>query len=142
MKITALRLNCIGDNMKCILFFVTVTTIFTISSCSKKTHVEGEKTIKHGQTYDVGIVIPEIREIKQDTAHLALYGHARLFYLDLKMINSDQYIALIKAANKKRYPVRARVFKDSYKQNVGEEIAEIYSPSADDIKVFLKASKP
>jgi hypothetical protein len=128
--------------MKHILFFVMVTTIFTISSCSKKSHIKGEKITKHGQTYDAGVVISEIREIKQDTAHLALYGHARLFYLDLKMINSDQYIALIKAANKKRYPVRAKIFKDSYKQNVGEEVAEIYPPSAEDIKLFLKASKP
>jgi hypothetical protein len=128
--------------MKYIHFFVTIAIIFANSSCSKKTHVDGEKVTKHGQTYDMGIVIPEIREIKQDTAHLALYGSARLFYLDLKMINSDQYIALINAANKKRYPVRARIFKDSYKPNVGEEVAEIYPATDDDIKLFLEASKP
>lgn len=128
--------------MKHILFSVMIAALFTLSSCSKKSHSKSEKITKQGETYELGVVIPEIRSIKQDTAHLALYIHASLFFLDLKMINSDQYIALIKAANKKRYPVRARVFKNSFKQNVGEEVAEIYPPSAEDIKMFLKASKP
>jgi hypothetical protein len=128
--------------MKYILFLVTVAIIFTIPSCSKKSYIKREKITKHGQTYDAGVVIPEIRSIRQDTAHLALYGHARLFYLDLKMVNSEQYIALINSANKKKYPVRARIFKDSYKPNAGEEVAEIYPPSAEDIRVFLEVSKP
>jgi hypothetical protein len=128
--------------MKHILFLFTVIIVFAISACSKNSHAKREKVKKQGETYELGVVIPEIREIKQDTAHLALYGHARLFFLDLKMVNSDQYIALIKAANKKKYPVRAKVFKDSYKPNAGEEVAEIYLPTDEDIKVFIKASKP
>ena len=128
--------------MKQILFFVTGTIIFSMLSCSKNSHSSREKIKKQGETYELGVVIPEIREIKQDTARLALYRHARWFFLDLKMINSDQYIALINAANKKNLPVRAKVFKDSYKPNAGEEVAEIYAPSDEDIKVFLKASKP
>lgn len=125
-----------------ILFFVTGVIIFTMSSCSKNSHTSRGKIKKQGETYELGVVIPEIREIKQDTAHLALYGHARWFFLDLKMVNSNQYIALINTANKKKLPVRAKVFKDSYKPNAGEEVAEIYPPTEEDIKVFLKASKP
>jgi len=123
--------------MKYFLFF---SILIFFSACQRNDYVVGTPE-KEGATYDTGPVLPELRHIKNDTALVALYPSARVFYLDLKIKNSERYINMIRSAQKHNKPVRAKIFTRPYTMN-GEEISEIYPPTEKDIQVFKAAMRP
>ncbi|CAL1517407.1 hypothetical protein [Chitinophaga sp. MM2321] len=114
-------------------FFCTISigALVLLGSC-KKTHDKAqEKRVKEGATLEVGLVLPEIRTTQNDTVKLALYPHARFFFIDLGLKNSDGYIDLIKKANKADVPVRVKVYEDNQ-----AEVAEIYTATKEDIERY------
>lgn len=116
-----------------------LTYLLVYSACHKNQYSD-EKVIKQGDTYETGAVLPELRSIKNDTAWLALYPSAQVFFLDMKLKNSEEYVKAIRSAEKKRTPVRAKVFKHST-MNRGAEVAEILPPTAQDLAAFKAAMR-
>lgn len=114
--------------------------IFALLAISCKTSEPATGIIKAGDTYETGPVLPELRVIKNDTAWIALYPSARIFYMDMKIKNSAGFIKMIQTAEKKPAPVRTIIFKRPANLT-GEEIAEIMAPTAQDIKTFKAAMK-
>lgn len=114
--------------------------IFVLLVISCKTSEPSTGITKGGDTYETGPVLPELRIIKSDTAWIALYPYARMFYMDMKIKNSERFIKMIQTAEKKPAPVRTMIFKRPMNLG-GEEIAEIIAPTAQDIKTFKAAMK-
>jgi len=110
---------------------LSVLFLLLLSSCTKHNGKAKEKRIKEGETIEIGLVFPEVRTTKNDTVMLALYPHARFFYIDLGLKNSDSYIDLIKKANKADVPVRVRVYKDNQ-----AEVAEMIQATNQEIEKF------
>lgn len=103
-----------------------IAFVVLVSANACKTHEEAIKALpKVGDTYELGSVSPEVRTIENDTARIALYPHARWFYLDMTIKGSQDYITLIQTAAKSGRQVKARIFKHPATTS-GEEIAEIY----------------
>lgn len=121
-------------------YFLLLLNLMLLNGCQKNDYTAGT-IVKQGETYEIGAVLPELRFIKNDTAHVALYPSARVFYLDLRIKNSEQYIRMIRSAQKGNLPVRARIFTRPYSL-AGEEISEIYPPTAKDISDFKAAMRP
>ena len=92
---------------------LSVLFLLLVSSCTKQNGKAKEKRIKEGETIEIGLVFPEVRTAKNDTVMLALYPHARFFFIDRGLKNSDSYINLIKKANQADVPLRVRVYKDN-----------------------------
>ncbi len=103
-----------------------ICAILLLASCHKQNAKVREKI---GDTVEVGLVFPEMRTTNNDTLKLALYPHARFFFLDLGLKNSDGYINLIKKANKADAPVRVRVYKENQ-----AEVAEIIPATIQEIE--------
>lgn len=112
--------------------FCAICLIF--SACNHKITNVKETRVKDGETIEIGAVLPEIMFVKNDTASIALFPRAQYFFIDLGLKGSAQNIKLIKQAHRLAIPVRAKVFKDN-----GNEIAQIYSATEDDLKNYQKA---
>ncbi|WP_420149769.1 hypothetical protein [Spirosoma sp.] len=103
---------------------ITLMPLLALNACQK--HNEAVVTrSKTGETYELGTVLPELRTIQNDTARIALYPHARWFYLDMRMTGSQEYLALIQSAAKSGRQIKARIFKRPAGV-YGEEIAQVY----------------
>jgi len=126
-----------GISMK---YFFLLSGLILFNACQKNEYAAGT-LVKQGATYETGAVLPELRYIKNDTALVVLYPNARVFYLDLKIKNSEQYIDMLRSAEKNSLPVRARIFTRPYSLT-GEEISEIYPPTKKDISDFKAAMRP
>jgi hypothetical protein len=110
---------------------LSVLFLLLLSSCAKQNGKAKEKRIKEGETIEIGLVFPEVRTAKNDTVMLALYPHARFFFIDRGLKNSDFYINLIKKANQADVPLRVRVFKDNQ-----AEVAEMIPATSQEIEKF------
>nr|WP_157246977.1 hypothetical protein [Pedobacter panaciterrae] len=117
------------------LYLPGIVAIMFSAACKKKN--EAAKRIKEGTVVEIGAVLPEIRDTRNDTVMLALYPHARFFFIDLSLKNSDKYINLIKQANKKDIPLRVRVYEDNQ-----SEVAELYPATAKDLENYNKSKIP
>ncbi|PYF77044.1 hypothetical protein [Pedobacter nutrimenti] len=114
-------------------FSVCTALIFSLVCCSKHNSDTQGKRIKEVAKIDIGIVLPEIRNRRNDTVDLALYPNARVFFIDLGLRDSDHYLDLIRRASQANMPVRAKVFEDNT-----SEVAEISTPSAQDMETYKK----
>jgi hypothetical protein len=110
---------------------LSVLFLLLVSSCTKQNGKAKEKRIKEGETIEIGLVFPEVRTAKNDTVMLALYPHARFFFIDRGLKNSDSYINLIKKANQADVPLRVRVYKDNQ-----AEVAEMILATSQEIEKF------
>lgn len=113
--------------------FILLGLIAAIS-CSKKNKEEAV-VMQDGKTYELGTVLPELRNTSNDTIFLALYPHARMFYLNRKLKNSALYLQIINDAVKAGKPVKARIFKRDFNGG-SEEVAAIYKPTAAELSEF------
>lgn len=103
---------------------IAFVVLIALNACKKPR--ETQVTLpKLGGTYELGSVSPELRTIKNDTAWIALYPHARLFYLDMRMKGSQDYLTLIQVAAESGHQIQARIFSRPATTN-GVEIAQIY----------------
>jgi hypothetical protein len=102
-------------------------------ACTKQNNPDQNKKIKDAPTSELGTVFPEIREIKNDTAKLALYPYATFFIIDLGLKGSEQKLKMIREANKSDVPVKVKVFRDNR-----SEVAEIYPATKQDIDKYKK----
>ena len=118
-------------------YFLAIVVLTVLNACQKSEFPAGRLT-KEGPTYETGPVLPELRKAERDTAIVVLYPNARVFYIDLKSKNSEFYTKMLKSAEKNQLPVNVRIFSRSVNLK-GEEIAEVYPPTAKQIEVF-KAS--
>lgn len=116
-----------------VFIFSALSVVFLslFFSCAKQNGKAKEKRIKEGETIEIGLVFPEVRTAKNDTVMLALYPHARFFFIDLGLKSSDSYINLIKKANKADVPLRVRVYKDNQ-----AEVAEMIPATSEEIEKF------
>lgn len=116
-----------------IAFFsiLSIAAILLFASCKKHGVKTKEKRVKEGAMVEIGLVLPEIRTSENDTVKLALYPHARFFFIDLGLKNSDGYINLIKKAVKEDLPVRVKVYKDNQ-----AEVAEIIPATSQDLEKY------
>ena len=121
-------------------YLSVVIILFLLNSCQKNEYAMGT-IIKEGPTYETGPVLPELRNVQNDTAIVVLYPNARVFYLDMKMKKSELYTKMIQSAEKNNLPVRARIFERTANPG-GEEISEIYPPTAKDIENFKASMHP
>lgn len=112
-----------------------IALIILLNGCNNKN--EKVNGVKEGLTIEAGLVLPEIRTVKNDTMQLALYPSAQFFFIDLKLKNSGHYINLIRQANKSDLPVRVKVYQDNR-----NEVAEIYPPSKEDLAKYQKSRQP
>lgn len=111
--------------MKCTELMPVAFVLLVFTNACKKQENTVDAFPKTGDTYALGSVLPELRAVDKDTARIALYPHARWFYLDMKMKNSQKYLTMIQTAGKAGRQVKARIFKRPISMS-GEEIAEIY----------------
>ena len=111
--------------MKYIESVLLAFVLLVLSNACKKQETTVDAFPKTGATYELGSVLPDLRTVDKDTARIALYPHARWFYLDMKMKNSQKYLTMIQTAGKSGRQVKARIFKRPIGTS-GEEIAEIY----------------
>ena len=118
-------------------YFLVIIVSILLNACQTSEFVSGSLS-KEGPIYETGPVLPELRKAKLDTAIVVLYPNARVFYIDLKLKNSALYTKMLRTAEKDQLPVNVRIFKRSFNPG-GEEISEVYPPTAKQIEAF-KAS--
>lgn len=116
-----------------IVYSFCMATMLIPSACTKQNNPDHNKKSKDAPTSELGIVFPEIREIKNDTAKLALYPYATFFIIDLGLKGSEQKLKMIREANKSDVPVKVKVFQDNR-----SEVAEIYPATKQDIAKYKK----
>lgn len=123
-------------NLKIILCTLGMGAVLFLENCSKPVG-NTLKRVKEGNMVELGMVIPEIRAKHNDTLNLALYPHARVFFMDMRLKNSEGFIELIKKANKADLPVRVKVYESNQL-----EVAEITPATREDIKIYRKQQQP
>lgn len=120
--------------MKKPIHYILAAVCLLFTACSKQVASTQEKRIKEGPTVDFGAALPEIMGIRNDTANIALFPSAQVFFIDLGLKGSAANIKLIKQAKRLNIPVRAKLFKDN-----SHEIAEIYPATKADLEKYKEA---
>ncbi len=103
---------------------VCIVVLAVLQSCNKQ-EASPSPSVDENETYSLTNVLPEYRGVENDTVRIALYPHARLFYLDMKKPAGVSTLNSILTAEKLGVQIRVRVYKRPH-ITAGDEIAGGY----------------